>query len=149
MMPATNQCKHSDLDTTGTSMSSNDSGVRVSTLSHLSLEALKKQFVNYTIVDGRFIPPTPPETPPEMPQNETPPAQSCSNKNAKGVSGEDTKKSDADASSSYTVSSDISGGETDDSEVDLFDMREAEGDISGEWLVAVYDGPDVQEVNRW
>ena len=52
MIPATNRCKHSDLDTTGTSMSSDDSGVRVSTLSHLSLEVLKKQFVNYTIVDG-------------------------------------------------------------------------------------------------
>ena len=84
-----------------------------------------------------------------MPQNETPPVQSCSNKNAKGVSGEDTKKSDADAtcSSSYTVSSDVSGGETDGSEVDLFDMRESEGDISGERLVAVYDGLEVQEVS--
>ena len=140
MVPATNTCKHSDLDTTATSTSSNDSGVSVSTLINLSMEALKKQFINYASVDGRFTPPTPPETPPEMPQKETSPAQSCSNKNAKRVSGEHTKKSDTDASCSYTVSSDVSGGETDDSEVDLFDIRESEGDISGEELVAVYDG---------
>ena len=111
------------------------------------MEVLKKQFVKYTIVDGRFTPHTPPETPQEMHQNETPPAQSCSKKNAKGVSGEDTKKSDADAtcSSSYTVSSDVSGGETDGSEGDLFDMVESEGDMYGEGLVDIY-GPEVQEV---
>ena len=143
MNPVTNKCKHSDLDTTCTSTSSNDSVVRVSTLNHLSLEVLKKQFVNYTIVDERFTQPTPPETPPEMHQSETQPTQSCS----KGVSGEDTKKTEADAtcSSSYTVSSDFSGGETDGSEVDLFDTLESEGNMYGEWLVDIY-GPEVQEV---
>ena len=81
-----------------------------------------------------------------MTQKETSPAQSSSNKNAKRVSGEHLKKSDADASSSYTVLSDVSGGETDDSEVALFDIRESEGDISGEELVADYDGPEVLDV---
>ena len=43
-------------------------------------------------------------------------------------------------------SSDISSGDTDDSEVDLYDIRESEGDISGNELVAAYNGPEVQEV---
>ena len=94
MAPATHTCKHSDLNMTATSTSSNNSGVSVSTLSDLSMEALKKQFVNYSNVDGRFTPPTPPKTPPEMPQKETSTAQSCSNKSAKRVSGEHTKKCD-------------------------------------------------------
>ena len=146
MAPATHTCKHSDLDTTATSMSLNDSGVSVSTLSDLSMEALKKKFVNYARVDGRFTLSTPPETPPEMPQKETSPAQSCSNKSDECVSGEDMKKSDAEPSCSHTVLSDVSGGDTDDSEVDLYDIRELEGDISGNELEAAYDGPEVQEV---
>ena len=131
MNPVTNKGKNSDLDTTCTSTSSNDSAVRVSTLKHLSLEVLKKQFVNYTIVDERFTQKTPPETPPEMHQSETQPMPSCS----KDVSCEDTKKTVAEAtcisSSSYTVSSDFSGGETDGSEVDLFDTLESEGNMYG------------------
>ena len=223
MNPVTNKGKNSDLDTTCTSTSSNDSGVRVSTLNHLSLEVLKKQFVNYSIVDERFTQKTPPETPPEMHQSETQPTQSCSKgvsgedtetppemhqsetqptqscskgvsgedtetppemhqsetqpmpSCSKGVSGEDTetppemhqsetqpmpscskdvscedtKKTVAEAtcisSSSYTVSSDFSGGETDGSEVDLFDTLESEGNMYGERLVDIY-GPEVQEV---
>ena len=132
MNPVTNKGKNSDLDTTCTSTSSNDSGVRVSTLKHLSLEVLKKQFVNYTIVDERFTQKTPPETPPEMHQSETQPVPSCS----KDVSCEDTKKAVPEptciSSSSYTVSSDFSGGETDGSEVDLFDTLESEGNMYGD-----------------
>ena len=146
MVPATHKCNHSDLDTTTTSTSSNNSGASVSTLSDLSMETLKKQFINYASVDGRFTPRTPPETLPEMPQKETSPVQSC-NKSAKCVSCELTKKSDAEPSCSYTVSSDVSGRDSRDSDVDLYDIRESEGDISDDELVAAYDGQEVQEVS--
>ena len=145
MVPATHTCKHSNLNTTAMSTSLSDSRISVSTLMDLSMEALKL-YINYDSVDGRFTPHTPPETPPEMPQKETNPAQGCSNKRAKRLSSEHTNKSDAERSCSYTVSGDVSGGESADSEIDLYEMRESEGDISDDKIVAAYAGQEVQDV---
>ena len=129
MAPATPTCKHSNLDTTTTSTTSNDSGVSVSRLCDLSMQALQKQFSNYGSVDGRF---TPPETPPEMPQKERSPVPSCSDRSAKSVSDENTTNCDPEPSCSYNTGSSFFGKDSDDSEVDQYYIRETEDDVSDE-----------------